>query len=131
MPTTYLTYSELRAEALGNEVMPVGPGFYSFLTDPTLLTVGPGTRLSPQCRNFGLDYVHQQVRKAGTLPTNRGAAHGPALATGQYGANGPLCRQSGVRADWDTRLLASYLLLPDDIKTAFGRATTYRAVKLT
>ncbi len=68
----HLTYPELKAEAMGNEVMPVAPGFYGFLNDPTLLLSNAGSSLSPQCQDFGLNYVQQQVRKAGTAPSSPG-----------------------------------------------------------
>lgn len=68
----HLTYPELKAEAMGNEVMPVAPGFYGFLNDPTLLLSNAGSSLSPQYQDFGLNYVQQQVQKAGTAPAGPG-----------------------------------------------------------
>lgn len=69
----HLTYPGLKAGAMGNGVVPVGPDFYGFLNDPTLLSAsGPATSLSPQYQDFGLHYVHHQASRVGRAPTDVG-----------------------------------------------------------
>ncbi|MDQ2770186.1 MAG: hypothetical protein M3Y54_06770 [Bacteroidota bacterium] len=100
----HLTYPELKAEAMGNEVMPVGPNFYGFLNDPELLSAsGVATSLSPQYQDFGLNYVHQQVRKAGPRPTD----------VGYY----PACYQlAGQRLQGQSRAVVQGLVVRETIR---------------
>ena len=68
----HLTYPELRAATVGMEPLPVGPDFYDFLSDPTLLPADPAASLSPQYQELGINYIHYQVRHNGPAPTEAG-----------------------------------------------------------